>query len=138
MLGNGQARPYGDTPASARQRDRRRWLVAFGASVVVSLVVLFTPRTGVPTAPPGTDKIVHFALFAALAGTALLAGARRRWLVPALIAYAVASELIQASPLLDRSASVADVVADMLGIAVGLLAAARFATSRRGGGPARP
>jgi VanZ family protein len=69
---------------------------------------------------------VHFALFAALAGTARRAAVKTRWLAPALVVYAVSSELIQASPLLGRSASVADVAADLLGAAVGLY----LATSR--------
>jgi hypothetical protein len=40
---------------------------AFAVAVLVSLAVLFAPADEVPFAPPGVDKIVHGALFAALA-----------------------------------------------------------------------
>jgi VanZ family protein len=110
--------------------------VAFGLAIAVSMVVLFSPQTGVPTAPPGTDKVVHAVLFASLAATGWFAGARRRWLVPGLLAYAVVSELIQASPVLDRQASVADVAADAVGLALGL-ALARRRTAVGGQGTSR-
>jgi VanZ family protein len=104
--------------------------VAFGMAVAVSLVVLFMPESGVPPAIPGTDKLVHLSLFAALAGTGVLGGSRRRWLVPALLAYAVSSEFIQSIDLLGRSASVTDVIADTLGVGFGLLLALRWARRR--------
>jgi len=134
MLGNGYPVSDSDTPGHAGRPGQHgvgwvaahRWKVAFGVAVLVSLVVLFTPESGVPPAIPGTDKLVHLALFGALAGTGRLSGAGRRWLVPALLAYAVSSEVIQASDLLGRSASVADVIADTLGVVFGLLFALRW------------
>ena len=62
---------------------------AFAAAVVVSLLVLFLPASGVPTAPPGTDKVVHLLVFAALAVTGRWAGWSETRLAVALVAYAV-------------------------------------------------
>ena len=45
------------------------------------------------------------------------------WLLPLLAGYAVVSEIIQSVPALGRSASPADVLADVLGIALGWSAA---------------
>ena len=39
-------------------------LAPFAAVVLVSLVVLFSPESGIPsTLPPGIDKVIHMALF---------------------------------------------------------------------------
>ena len=87
--------------------------------VVVSLVVLFAPSGGGASPFPGSDKVVHLLLFAALAATA-------RWcfgaLLPALVAvaaYAPVSELVQALLLPGRSGDPLDVVADLVGAALG-------------------
>lgn len=104
-------------------RDRRLpGRAAFTAAVLVSLVVLFTPASGVPWAPPGVDKLVHAGLFAALAVTGRWAGTGRRRLAVVLVAYAAISEVAQAWAPLDRTGSVADVVADVAGIVLGLWA----------------
>ena len=100
----------------------RRARAAFAAVLLISLVVLFAPASGVPTAPPGTDKVVHLLLFAALAGSGRWAGVRAVPLGLALVAYAGASELVQGLTPLGRSMSLADWAADAAGIALGLLA----------------
>ncbi len=90
---------------------------------LLSLVVLFAPSAdGTPTFP-SADKVVHLLLFALLAGTT-------RWRFgPALTgvglvaAYAVVSELIQGLALPGRSGDPLDVVADLLGVALGWLLA---------------
>lgn len=112
----------------------------FAAAALVSLVVLFTPDSGVPTAPPGTDKVVHVALFAALTLTGRTAGIRVRVLLPALACYAVGSEPLQGALPIGRSADVGDALADLLGVAVGStahrgLSAAASRSSRRGRPP---
>ncbi|MCF6746200.1 VanZ family protein [Blastococcus sp. KM273128] len=94
---------------------------AFAVALLVSAVVLFLPSSGVPTAPPGTDKVVHLLVFAALAGTGRWAGMPRVPLGAALLAYAVGSELVQGLTPIGRSMSAADVVADVVGIVLGLL-----------------
>ena len=95
---------------------------AFALAVVVSLVVLFTPGDDVPAALPGVDKLVHLLLFAALAGSGRWAGARAGVLGVLLVAYAAVSELVQGVSALERSASVADWAADVVGVLAGLLA----------------
>ena len=93
---------------------------AFAVVVVISLVVLFTPASGVPTAPAGVDKVVHLALFAALAASGRWAGVGARALAVPLLAYAAVSEVVQALPALARSMSLADWAADAVGVLLGL------------------
>lgn len=107
----------------------------FGLSVLVSVVVLFSPGSDVPGAPPGVDKVVHFAVFAILAVTGRWAGARLTPLAVALAGYAVASEIIQAYAPIARDGSLPDVLADAVGILAGLAA---FAGLRHLAGPDLP
>ncbi len=99
-------------------------------TVLVSLAVLFTPGDDVPSAPPGVDKLVHLLLFTALALAGRWAGVRPRGLAVLLAGYAVVSEVVQALAPLQRSGSAADVLADLFGVALGLLAWAGIARSR--------
>ncbi|NEK57584.1 VanZ family protein [Geodermatophilus sabuli] len=94
---------------------------AFAVAVLVSLAVLFAPGDGVPSAPPGVDKVVHLALFAALAVTGLWAGVRPAVLAALLVLYAAGSEVVQALTPLERAGSVADWAADVVGVVAGLL-----------------
>jgi VanZ family protein len=93
----------------------------FAVTVLVSLAVLFAPAGDVPTVPPGVDKLVHLVLFGALAFSGRWAGLPRAPLAALLVLYAAVSELVQGLPVLDRSASVADWVADVAGVLLGLL-----------------
>jgi hypothetical protein len=94
---------------------------AFAVAVLVSLAVLFAPPSDVPSGPPGIDKVVHFSLFAVLALTGRWAGVRRGVLAVVLVMYGAGSELLQGTDLVDRDASVADLVADSVGVVGGLL-----------------
>jgi VanZ family protein len=105
-------------PALAVQRLWARG--TFAVVGLVSLVVLFTPGSDVPTAPPGVDKIVHLRLIAALAVSGRWAGAGGRALAVGLVLYAAGSEVVQGATPLARSASVADWLADVLGVLLGL------------------
>ncbi|MDT0277158.1 VanZ family protein [Blastococcus goldschmidtiae] len=107
---------------------------AFAMALLASLAVLFAPASDVPSAPAGVDKVVHLALFAALASSGRWAGVGSRVLVPLLLVYAAVSEVVQGLPALNRSMSVADWIADAIGVLLGLalwgLAARRTPTPR--------
>ncbi|OMQ14744.1 hypothetical protein A7K94_0214420 [Modestobacter sp. VKM Ac-2676] len=106
---------------------------AFAVATLVSLAVLFAPASDVPSAPPGVDKVVHVLLFAVLAASGRWAGVRRGVLAVLLVGYAAVSELLQSLPVLNRSTSVADLVADVAGVVLGLLVwdvAARYRAAR--------
>jgi VanZ family protein len=94
---------------------------AFAVTVLVSLAVLFAPPSDVPSSPPGVDKIVHFSLFAVLAVTGRWAGVGRGVLAGILVLYAAVSELLQGTDLVNRDASLGDLVADSAGVVVGLV-----------------
>lgn len=97
----------------------RRALLAL--AVVVHLVALYAPRlpsTGADGVP-ASDKLGHVAVFGAVALTGMLAGLPARRLVPALLAHALVSELVQHWLLPDRTGDPVDVVADVAGVAAG-------------------
>ncbi|MBK5306119.1 MAG: VanZ family protein [Frankiaceae bacterium] len=112
----------------------RRATVAFVAVVVLSLVVLFSPR-----APGGggigLDKLVHASLFALLAATTWWRFAAHRAGLVAVLAYAALSEVAQSLLLASRSGDVRDVCADAAGVIVGWIVARRL--SERPSRPAR-
>lgn len=93
----------------------------FAVVVLVSLAVLFAPASDVPSSPPGVDKVVHLLLFTALALAGRWAGVTRTVLAGLLVLYAAVSEVLQGTELVGRSASVADLVADVAGVVLGLL-----------------
>ena len=95
---------------------------AFAVAVLVSLAVLFAPAGDVPDAPPGVDKVVHVLLFVALTLTGRWAGIGTAVLGGLLVAYGAVSEVLQAVTPLERSGSVADLLADAVGVTLGLVA----------------
>ncbi len=103
---------------------------AFAVALLVSLVVLFAPPSDVPSSPPGVDKAVHAALFAALAVTGRRAGVPRSVLLPVLVLYAAGSEVVQ--ELIGRDAAIGDLVADVAGLLLALICWERFARRRSG------
>jgi len=99
-------------------------------TVAVQLAVLYWPRAageGLPYA----DKVVHAAVFGAVAWAGCRAGVPRRVLLPLLVAHALVSEVVQARLLAGRSGDPADVVADLVGTGLGLLLAHPPGTPRR-------
>ena len=98
--------------------------------LLLSLYVLFTPRAGGEGLFPYADKVVHLALFALLAATTRWRFGARPAGLWAVAAYAVVSELVQGLLLSTRSGDAYDVVADLAGVAVGWLLAARLLPSR--------
>jgi VanZ family protein len=104
---------------------------AFVVAVLVSFAVLFAPPSDVPDSPPGVDKLVHLGLFLLLALTARWAGTGRAAVAGVLVLYAGLSEVVQGLDVIGRDASVADWVADALGVLTGLLVWAALTRSRR-------
>ena len=103
----------------------------FWILLAVSTVMLLTPRDDVPQGGPD-DKVVHALIFMGLT----LAG---RWaavpwvaLAVGLSAYAAVTEIQQALLPIDREGDVLDLMADLCGVAVGLLLSrvARFSRPR--------
>lgn len=113
----------GAGPAAATPlRAARWWRAALVLTVLVQVVALYAPRAPGTGGASGVDKIVHCALFAAVAFTAVRAGLPWRPVVAVLLAHAVASELVQHFLLPDRSGDPLDAVADSFGTGVGVLA----------------
>lgn len=110
---------------AAAPEQRRLWRVLLGVLFVAItwLALVPTPPKGLST---GWDKTNHLLAFSSLAFTSVWAGWRepRQWwrLVAALLAYGLGIEIAQGF-LPPRSADVTDVLADGVGIALGLLAA---------------
>ena len=94
--------------------------------IPLTIIVTFTltaamlwPMKAPPPAPEGSDKLVHFLAFAALAFP--LARTGRIGLLPVFIgasAFGGAIELIQ--PSFNRSADVNDWIADIIGVVLGI------------------
>ena len=94
--------------------------------IPLTLIVTFTltiamlwPLEAPPPAPEGSDKLVHFIAFAALAFP--LARTGRFGLMPVFIsasAYGGIIELLQHS--FNRSADVKDWIADIIGVVLGI------------------
>ncbi|MEE2527002.1 hypothetical protein V0U79_11535 [Hyphobacterium sp. HN65] len=111
-----------------RQAAKGMFWLAFAAITVIALL----PG---PAAPPrllGTDKIEHAAAFAVLA---FLASAGWRglplWFIAlGLLTHGLLIELIQSSPILQRTMSLADLAADAVGILLGLILVALLGMRR--------
>jgi VanZ family protein len=104
----------------------------FAAAVLVSFVVLFAPESATPsTLPPGVDKVIHLALFAALAWTGRRAGLPVVGLAVGLMLYAAGSEVLQGALPIGRSPDPLDAVMDTVGIALGFVAARGSVAHRR-------
>jgi ABC-type multidrug transport system ATPase subunit len=120
------ASPTASSPAT-EPRPQRWATAALVAVVLLSLYVLFTPRTGGDGLFPGSDKVVHLVLFALLAGTTRARFGPAVAGLAAVAAYAPLSELVQGLLLPTRSGDLWDVVADLLGVAAGWMLARRLA-----------
>ena len=99
----------------------RKYLDIFLTVVVTTAltIAMLWPLEAPPPAPEGSDKLVHFIAFAALAFP--LARTGRFGVIPVLIgasAFGAIIELIQ--PTFNRSAELSDWVADTLGALIGI------------------
>ena len=106
---------------SALYEDRLHLKVFFWLALVSSYIAAIVPQEITPTLGPLSDKWTHFLAFAVL--TLLLRLAYRIRIfgtVASMLFYAVFIEISQYfTP--NRSAELMDVVADTIGIAIGLL-----------------
>lgn len=104
-----------------------RWAgrILLAAALFAITDLALQPGHDMPASILGSDKLEHFAAFAALAVITRIAwpGVTRWFTVPALLLYGVGIELAQATPAIGRTASMADLGADALGIAFGMLTA---------------
>lgn len=103
-------------------------------SLVIQCVVLYSPQGPGVSPFPLSDKVVHLLVFAAPAALALLAGFRPALVVALLGAQAVLSEVLQAEFLPGRSGDPLDVVADLAGVGLAVVAVGWWVRSR---GPSR-
>lgn len=107
----------------------RRWRTLHLALVLLVAVAAWTPGSAAPASGLG-DKLDHVLAFAALAASAALAwpGATVRIAV-ALVTYGGLIELVQML-VPGRHASLLDLGADAIGVALGLAAAAIASRAR--------
>lgn len=100
---------------------RPLWRVAFVVSVL-AIVFLATTNNPYPVPSSSSDKVNHLIAFIELTILSRLAWPELRaaWLAPALLAFGLGIEAIQAN-LPYREFSLADLAVDGAGIALGLL-----------------
>ncbi|MFD1814184.1 VanZ family protein [Rhodococcus gannanensis] len=106
------------TVSGSRVRSWR--VVPFLVVFAVTLVMLFSPGSTVPSGPPNSDKVTHLLMFVALVVAARFAGFRTRWVLLGALVYAAVSEVLQAILPIQRSGSLWDWAADAVGVIVGL------------------
>ena len=108
-------------------------LVLLALAVAVQLVVLYAPEGGGPPLFPHADKVVHLLVFLVPVALALLAGLPPRGRRGASSRRRPCSARWSRRVLLPhRSGDVLDVVADLTGVALGVLVGRRCVRSRAG------
>lgn len=103
--------------------SRLGWRVALGAALVAVAWTSLIPPDQLPQGVSVSDKVVHALAYAALGALAVLSGLR---LVPAIVlvvAFGLLLEVVQGITGY-RSFEWADLVADLVGAALGATAAA--------------
>jgi VanZ family protein len=96
------------------------WRIAFVAAVALQLYGVYAPREAGPhVGIPQVDKVAHFFLFALVAFLGLKVGVPACWLLGALVANAIVSELVQYWLLPQRDGDPFDALADLTGVAIG-------------------
>ncbi|WP_329474483.1 VanZ family protein [Kribbella sp. NBC_01484] len=96
------------------------WRIGFVAACVLQLYGVYAPREAGPhVGIPQVDKIAHFLLFASVAFLGLKVGVQARWLLAALVANAIVSEIVQHYLLPQRDGDPFDAIADLAGVAFG-------------------
>ena len=111
---------------------------ALATCLLIQVYGLYAPSSPGPPGVPGLDKVGHLVAFAAPALLARLLGAH--WLVVLLALHAVVSEPVQHAVSPTRMLDWWDAVANLSGVALGVLAATALhrRTRHDGGRPSRP
>jgi hypothetical protein len=102
--------------------------VVFAVALVVVLVLMLRPVQEVSSS---NDKADHLLVFAFLAVLGLWAAVGTPGLVAGLTGYAVLTEVLQARATSDRHGDPVDVLADLLGVALGVLLVVGLRKARR-------
>ena len=113
---------------------RARSLLPAVVALVVQLVVVYAPSGGGAAPFPNFDKLVHVTVFALPVLFALLARLPLLPVVAVMALHAPVSEVVQATLLPHRSGDPWDAVADLTGVALGVLVATATRSVR---GPGR-
>ncbi len=103
-----------------REALTSRRAVPFYVVLAISLVMLFSPGSTVPSGPPWGDEVTHLLMFLALAVAARYAGFRTGWILLGGVLYAAVTEVLQSVLPIQRGGSVGDWLADVVGVAIGL------------------
>ena len=99
----------------------------------LQFAVLYAPRApAVDTGGLPVDKLVHLVAFALPTAALIAAGVPRGWAIGLMAVHGPLSEVVQGAVLADRSAEWGDVVADLAGVALGVLVASRWARTKDG------
>jgi VanZ family protein len=103
------------------------WRIGFVAAVALQLYGVYAPHEAGPQVGiPEIDKVAHLFLFASVAFLGLKARVPARWLLAALVANAVVSEVVQHYVLPQRDGDPFDTLADLAGVALGAWLAFRL------------
>lgn len=115
---------------------RGAWATALAAALVAHLVTLYIPGPQGPGTQllPHLDKLIHVVAFGVPAFLLRIL-VRRWWPIAVLVLHAPLSEVIQHHWIPFRGGEVGDVVADLVGVALGVLAAAWLRPRRHAGQP---
>lgn len=104
---------------------RRNPLLIALVFCALQLVGLYRPAGfGGGEGIPGLDKVAHVGIFALPVFFLLLAGCRRWWVILVFALHAPLSEVVQQVLLPRRTADPYDLIADAVGIALGVAGAA--------------
>lgn len=101
---------------------RRVALLGLGVTLAAQFFILYVPQAPGTPLFPQSDKVIHAAIFAAPVVLALLAGLPARAAVTVIAIHAPVSELIQHLFLPGRSGDFLDVLADLAGVCLGVVA----------------
>lgn len=102
---------------------RRALLLAALATLAFQLVIVYSPSGGGAPPFPNFDKLVHCTVFAMPVFLAVLARVPAVPVVALFAVHAPVSELVQWGLLPNRSGDPWDAVADLVGVALGAVAA---------------